>query len=188
MQTFLASQPARSIWHELTTHLHVGEEYKDTLKRALYAVLFGAKPRTIGRILNCGDLDVPGLPNADSARQFRSHYLIRELLDQRDRQIRAIADHRAITDAFGREISLGSRDPRSLLAEQIQSYEMKMIMALLPTFQADRRLVLLNHLHDGFSLYSSRPGDYAVLGGRLQKVFAQAAANENISTILEVST
>ncbi|MBC8134564.1 MAG: hypothetical protein H8F28_01585 [Fibrella sp.] len=189
LTTFLESR--RSVWSELTGHLGLDQdEYKSTVKRLIYGIVFGAREISLRRWMGDGDAGIEPISEAQ-ADDFLRHPLVSELLAGRDERLRQIRREKAVVDAFGQRLEYDpSRDVtyRSLLAQEVQSYEVTLMLSLLPRIQRNLGDVhLLSWLHDGVSLWFSDKQKAAATLRGLCGDFARAADQHGFLTELEVA-
>lgn len=188
LTTFLESR--RSVWAELTGHLGLDQdEYKSTVKRLIYGIVFGAQEVSLRRWMRDGDVGIEPITDAQ-ANGFLGHVLVSELLAGRDERLRQIRREKSVVDAFGQRLEYEpNRDVtyRSLLAQEIQSHEVSLMLSLLPRIQRNIGDVhLLSWLHDGVSLWFSDKQKAAATVRALRGDFARAAAARGFLTELEV--
>lgn len=192
LQDFLES--GGSIWSELLSAVSSGPEKKDLLKRAVYAVVFGMSPTNLRHLLNEGDGEDSGLGN-QATQMFLHHPLIQALLKARSRQQKLIKQARGCADAFGRWHVL-SQDARegdseapgmtSLMASVVQSYELKLMLPILPILKSNQQIYILSWLHDGVTLHFGNKSKQEEQIRRLQKAVARQAREMGICSSLEV--
>lgn len=197
---FLSEQ--KSIWSELLGAMGVGPDTKPLVKEALYSIIFGMKISNV----RCNLLGLPllGRPNTprrrtvssvkpirsvseQAADAFLAHPLIVELLVARQARLRQIKRDRHVIDAFGRRIDYDRRNVkmRSLLAQEVQSYEVSLMLSLLPIFQAERDLIVVSWLHDGLTIHVTDATQQQRIVRRLQTAFSARAASLGLMTNLE---
>lgn len=191
-------QTERDVWKDLTEHmgLEYGEDAKDILKTALYALLFGAGTRTLQNHFQDS-------LNYGRARQerFVQHPLIQALLAAREVQFQKIVRDDGAYDACGRFLSLetkvkdgydiGYDNRRSILACVAQSYEMRL---LAPAFkmaleQRDQEhgFTITSLLHDGLTYAAHKATDSLSWQNRLGAVVQRQADSLGILTSLNFS-
>jgi hypothetical protein len=197
---FLSSR--QSIWTELLSAMGVGPDVKPLVKEALYSIIFGMKVINV----RCNLLGLPNFQqsrkrrrrtvkpikpvesvNEKAADAFLTHPLIAELLAARQARLREIKRDRHIVDAFGRRIDYNRRyaKMRSLLAQEVQSYEVALMLSLLPIFEAERNLVVVSWLHDGITVHVTDTTQRERIVRRLQATFSARAASLGLLTTLE---
>jgi hypothetical protein len=192
----------KSIWDELLGAMGVSADKKPSVKEALYSIIFGMGVVNVRR-------NLLGLPlhghskkrrkrtvrsvkpvqsvSEEAADAFLSHPLIAELLIARHQRLRQIKQDRHIVDAFGRRIDYSRRHVkmRSLLAQEVQSYEVDLMLSLLPIFEAERDLVVVSWLHDGVTIHVTDDNQRKRIVRRLQAAFSARAASLGLLTSLK---
>ncbi|MGI6294468.1 MAG: hypothetical protein ACOX3G_00080 [Armatimonadota bacterium] len=68
-----------------------------------------------------------------------------------------------------------------------QSYEQKLMHAMLPILEADPRLIVLSYLRDGLTIYFSDAAEQEAQIRRIKQSVKQCAEELNIPTELEVT-
>lgn len=90
------------------------------------------------------------------------HWLIQELLQGRGRQQESIMESGGAVDAFGRWIELnwkkndkGKTMPNfgSVMSQVAQSYELQIMLQILPILKSNKQIYCTAWLHDGVHLY-----------------------------------
>jgi len=185
-----------SIWPDLCTHMGVPftPDHKATMKRALYAITFGAGRRKMHSLLAEDFND-----GRNAYDRFRWHKVIRAMLIARSRQLKMIRNMRGSYDAFGRFLPLRKKakegywflfdNARSILACIAQSYELLLLQPVIDAAfdQKDRRhgFKLMTWLHDGFTLLPNCRGDEELWKQRLSDLVKIQAKDLGIVTELE---
>jgi hypothetical protein len=143
-----------NFWAKILADLDLLARFKPTIKRAVYSTLFGMRERNIRRNLVKGSTGEPGLGEA-RADALLSHPLIREILQARDREHQIAKEDGFVLDAFGNRITLSAGvDSKQALAQQIQSYEVRIMRVVAPILQEEEDSVkLIDWLHDGIVLW-----------------------------------
>jgi hypothetical protein len=177
-----------SIWRELLDWLGLDEGCKPLLKRAIYALIFGMYQGCLMRLLEFGTRTESGI-GLERAVRFFDHGIIADLLKSRGRQLRSIRSDRGVEDAFGNWIDLKpGRDAKSLLAQQAQSYELDIMLAMCPILDAEQRNVnVVSWLHDGAAIHIQDRNERDRIIRRLSKAIDARADELRIPTHLEVS-
>ena len=200
VSAFLSAR--KSIWSELLGAMGVGADKKPLVKEALYSIIFGMNLINVrsnllglplyGRSKKWRRSTVRSVKPIHSVSEaaadaFLSHPLITELLMARQTRLRQIGRDRHIIDAFGRRIDYDRRNVkmRSLLAQEVQSYEVSLMLSLLPVFQAERDLVVVSWLHDGITVHVTDTTQHERVVRRLQAVFSARAASLGLLTSLK---
>lgn len=149
------------LWTVILDFMGAADSGTDITKRGVYSTLFGKGEKAVQELLIDGDVVCDGL-EPDQAKLFSRHYVVRDLVIAKDMARRAFKRDRGAEDAFGRFIKLDKIDKpsengrlRSLMSQIIQSYELKMMLSILPVFKAKRnsKLYLLAWLHDGIVVH-----------------------------------
>lgn len=179
----------RSVWTELTGHLGLdAETYKPTIKRLVYGIVFGAREVSLRAWMRDGDEGIQPVTN-EQADAFLGHPLIAELLAGRNERLREIRRDKFVMDAFGQRREYDGREVRhrSLLAQEVQSYEVALMMSLLPRIQRNYEDVhVVSWLHDGLSLWFSDKAKAAATVKGLCADFSRKADALGFRTELEV--
>jgi hypothetical protein len=181
-------ETGRNIWKELLTYIGGDDSCKETLKPAIYGIVFGMTMWRLRQLLSGGDDKVPGLPDVKMVRLFLKHPLIKELLQARRARMDSLRRDRFIVDAFGRRFDYRGHDKqlRSLLAQEVQSYEVYLMLSLLPVFRAERDLTVISFLHDGVTVWVPQDKRSRIVT-RLKREFDKRAGELGFSTALEES-
>jgi hypothetical protein len=176
-----------SFWKEISGWLGVGCEHKPTLKRGIYSLCFGMGRAKLRRTLRDGKPGEPGLGKMKAELWFR-HPLIQELLEARERITREIEMDGFANDAFGREIQVSRSNPPHKVAAQIaQSYEMRILKAVLPVVKEERKITIVSWLHDGCSLWFGAEDRKAAQIERIKQAVKDKASKLGIQTTAEIS-
>lgn len=178
LSAFLAS--GNSIWDELQRVTGTTADDKPALKTALYSIIFGMGEKAV-RVNLALEIGEPG------AGRYLDHPIIRELLTARKAQLRQIRRDKEVTDAWGRVIAYNPRNAklRSLLAQEVQSWEVRLMLSLLPVLLAERDVNVVSWLHDGVTLHVSDKRQTRRIIDRLGAAFATQAALLGLDTDLE---
>lgn len=145
---FLAA--GRSIWKELAGWMKVDvDTFKPILKDTIYATCYGMGEKKLLALLTHGADGKPGVGN-DAARRFFKHPLIAALLQKR----KEVADWAAATgglvDAWGGVIVITPETPvHAAMAQQAQSWEVRIMMGILPVAKRNPDLRIPLWLHEG---------------------------------------
>lgn len=178
-------QRDKSIWEEFQERVGGGPEYKDLFKRAVYAIVFGMQRRNLHRLLLNGGENMPGLEDREKVRRFLSHGIITELLRERARQLAHLRRNGEIVDAFGLVTKKKGRTLRSLMAQQVQSYEMKLMLSVLPLIKSNKNAHIVSWLHDGITVWFTDKSEAAQLTARIVRTFNCECGKMGINTELE---
>lgn len=151
MTEFLKS--GRSIWTELLDYCGLTEEFKDGLKKTMYAITYGKARRGKGCNVKQYAIEQIGLP---ATLRLLAHPLIRELLKYRDIELSRLKLAGGATDAFGQFVALDTiprenekAKLRSLLSSTVQSYEMLLMLSGFKIIENNPNLLLTAFIHDG---------------------------------------
>lgn len=174
---FLAS--GGNIWESLYEHLGVGPESKPALKTGVYAMCYGG-----GEDLIRERLTASGLTDSQ-ADAFFAHPYIAEVLDGRKRHAKGIKAAGGIRDAFGDFWALGGMKPHQLQAIVAQSYEVAVMLAILPVIKR-RQVQVPVWLHDGLYMLFQDAGRKDSAIAEMKTAVEHAAAGFGIPTWLEV--
>jgi hypothetical protein len=186
LQKFLARKK-QSIWTMLLEYLSLPPSYKSILKTTLYSLLFGMGKRRLMRQLAEGDGSEQGIGNK-KARRFKKHPLIAELLEARSKARRRVTETGGAEDAFGEWISKRDYNARSVLAQTIQSWELKLMMAVLPIIEGEKDAWILSWLHDGIAVKVGDPTKKERVIRKLCDAVEDEARKYGFQTRLEVET
>jgi hypothetical protein len=170
-----------SIWAELQRATGTTKDEKPALKTALYSITFGMGEKAVRENLSAKMGMAP-------AAAYLEHPLIRELLRARQARLREIRREKRVVDAWGKVIVYDARRARlrSLLAQEVQSWEVRLMVALLPVLEAERDLAVVSWLHDGLTVKVSDQRQEARIVSRLRSVFGGEAVRLGLVTELEV--
>jgi hypothetical protein len=120
------------------------------------------------------------------AKQFLRHPFIRDLFKARKARMDEIERLGGAEDAFGGWISCQEDSCiRSILARQVQSYELRLMLAMLPVIKEAADVQILSWLHDGVTLgFDACKSSNAILEAVQHEVLMEAR-RLNIYTQLE---
>ena len=158
------SDPSYNFWNEMLQYLGLDDGGKDLLKNAIYAIVFGMGWRNYRRLLTIGCVCREGriieLPNDPGigrklTDRFLRHPLVRELVNRRNKAMRAVSAKGWEHDAWGRKIPLVKGNPPALLANIAQSYEVRIMLAMMPIIESERGVQIVSFVHDGCYLHFS---------------------------------
>ena len=170
-----------SIWTDLLTEMGLQSDDKNLLKRAIYSVIFGMRETNVRKLLREGrltptDADVDGEDEAtqrwisewagrglgeSATNRVMKNAVMQSLLEARNRKIEDLKIRRSVEDAFCRTLRIADQDGSegkaicSILAQVVQSHEMKIMQSLLDIIASDDRIYIISWLHDGVTLYFS---------------------------------
>lgn len=183
LQAFLAQ--GKSIWKELLTYTGLGEEFKPILKRSIYSILFGMGRRRLRQQLDQGADGDPGV-GPGKRRAFFRHPLIVAVMRARTTVQKRVHGAGGTEDAFGRWISTDEFNLPSVLAQQVQSYEVRLMLAMLPVLKAEKDIRVISWLHDGVAVQVLDPAERERKVRRLCDAVREAAEAYGFHTELEV--
>jgi hypothetical protein len=150
----------RTIWEELCAYLGLGLDVKPALKDALYALIFGARLRTIRRELRrsgCFTCEEA----SHVAQRLLAHPLISTMMAARDEQLAKIRTDGGAFDCYGTWIAMpydgnakGRRrgNPRSVLATLAQALEFRITAWVFDLARNTTDFYITHFAHDGFCL------------------------------------
>ncbi len=158
LQDFLAG--SSSVWARLALDLELDHNhYKPFLKELVYSAIFGMRKQDLLEKCEYGTTAQSGL-GAVKSKAFINHTLIRDLLEARRVAFKDVKQAGRLMDAYGRSLKLESKEPanlRSLVAQQVQSYEMRVMSAALPVLQIEKDIRVISWLHDGITIRIQDP-------------------------------
>lgn len=183
----------KSIWQFFSDLLGKPiERCKPILKTAIYAIVFGMRAREVCRMVAYGTRHDLGIGQT-AALKFINHPIVESLLEARTRELVKIAEQDGAEDAFGYwwRVQRNNRNQqtvrgrRSVLAAVVQSYEMQLMLSILPFLQNGKQIRLLSWLHDGVTLRMSDPTHRSYQIREMQAAVARTAAMLGMATELE---
>lgn len=191
LRAFLAS--GQSFWREMLAHHSLDDEHKPILKDTVYAVTFGMAEDNFRALLARGEVRKGELIvrmssgegiGESRAQRFFKHPLVAELIEGRRRAIARVFEEGFATDAWGRRHVLqgGRQWVPSLLARMAQSYEMRIMLAMVPIIERDDGVQIVSFVHDGVYLYFTRQREKAGLLKRIRASVAEEAQSLGIPT------
>ncbi len=187
VQKFL--QEGGKIWDSLFEWfgLEKSEETKRIFKTALYSISYGASfkksmnydgRKTLREVLE---------PLFKDPKQFLTHPLIKSLWRARSKQLSKIKREGGAKDCFGRFLSVRDFNPRSILAQLSQSYELKLLYPVIELAKKDLRFDVVLWQHDGFSVLIRKQEDEEMIIFSIKYVVKAVADKLGINTELERS-
>jgi len=176
----------RDIWEFLYDELNIPQELrraaKPALKEALYSLCFGMEEVRI-RSLLARNLFKNGV-NREYARRFLPIPLIRDVLVAREEALQQVMEDGGAQTCYGKVLQIGGElQPRDILAQVAQSWEMKLIYPAFLLTADNPYCKIMLYQFDGFSTqFTRRP---ACWSGKIKDA-VDARANEfGIPTWLE---
>jgi len=176
-----------SIWTELLGHLCLDTSYKDTLKQAMYSIVFGKTEQNLKIFLEEGGMGIRPLSH-ERITQFFRYPLIREILEGRQRHFNKIKSDGGTYDAFGGWIKRIQHEcpPHAVAALQAQSFEFAIMLPVLDELrQHPDRYTVLSFLHDGLTIHCRDEARKNTIFETLRKRVQEKAQQLGIPTILE---
>lgn len=196
LQAYLKS--GVSVWQDLADGIGVPlEDYKPILKASIYSIVFGMSRSEIKWQLAHGTAFEEGVGQAAAGR-FLKLPIIAPLLEARDHMLYKIGRECGGYDAWGRWLYTAQEtrpvrgrlrqvpDSPSVLSAIVQSYELKIMLSVLPVIKSDRQIYLLSWLHDGVTLLLGNKTKAERYIRRLKSVVQREAEALQVSTWLEV--
>lgn len=200
-QEFLKS--GESFWEKLIRETGLQMSDKPAIKTTTYSILFGMGQRKLRKCLAEGD----GLRNQGvgqkATRLFFRHPFIKALLKARKHQQEVITANGGGEDAFGRfrpippnlkkhvdgkpNARYGEPNVPAALAGIVQSYELKLMLALLPILKSKQQMHLVSWLHDGVTVAFGNRTKKEQQIERMQKAVKTVADEMGVVTHLEVT-
>jgi len=157
LREFLADRN-HDIWGELLGSMTTPMERKPVLKVSVYGIVFGMGASKAQETLAVGTDKDKGVGEVGAA-QFFSHPLVHDLLAARSRVLQRIRVQRGAEDAFGRWVATDwdrkskTWNVPSVAAQVVQSWEVRLMLSLVPVLRAERQLYCLSFLHDGLTVW-----------------------------------
>ncbi|MGV3723959.1 MAG: hypothetical protein ACO1SX_23950 [Actinomycetota bacterium] len=187
IQDFLREQQAGgpSIWDELHSSLGLDTSAKPILKSGTYASTYGMGKKALLHELARGNDLEEGI-NPEQAVAFLNHPLIKQIWRGRRGYYQRIRDAGGARDAFGHWISTDHHKEHQIAAQQAQSYELRLMMAILPVLQADSNISVLSWLHDGVTVKVHDRRKIMRKVRQLREAVEREADNLGMHTYLEV--
>jgi len=188
---FLAS--GRSFWTEMLTYLGLGDEHKPILKDTIYAITFGMRTENFQTLLAQGVIKKgkriirmcsgEGIGSKLAGKFFR-HPLVADLVEGRQRAIAKVYGQGYAEDAWQVKHPLegGRHHVPSLLARVAQSYEVRIMLAMVPIIERNSGVQIVSFIHDGVYLHFTRERDNETLLRKIKTVVSEEAASLGIPT------
>lgn len=187
------------IWQELTSWVELP---KPALKKALYAITFGARvdwvygnpPSTLINALS-EEAEIPPKEAEKARRDLMDHPLMHSLHEARKQRIEEIERQGFIEDCFGTVMELPSHRDRdetpeatvlTLLAAEAAATEMRLLWpAFKEVISNERRCKIMLYAFDGVYIKAADPDREDLWVGKLQEAVKQKASEIGIPTRLE---
>lgn len=143
-----------NIWRELFIAYEVEptDGIKRAFKDALYAILFGAESCDVQRHLT-NRLKELGVKQRGDI--FINHWIIKEMIDARNKQMQKITEENGAYNIYGDWLSTSDIkcfSVESVLAQQAQAVEMKIISTLFYLAAGNNNFTIQLFQHDGVSI------------------------------------
>jgi len=183
---FLAT--GKSIWNRLFDYLELRPEQrqlaKPILKKAIYSTCYGMEePRVRG--LTARDFAGEGMDKKLSPSLLKEE-LFASLFNSRDIALEQIAEEGGGMTAYGRWLRItGEREPRDIMAEVAQSWEMKLIYPAFDLARKTSDFTITLFQHDGISVQFTRRSEQ--WKRRIEESINENANRLNFMTWLEWS-
>lgn len=201
-----ARETGNSVWQEFLIYLGLDHSYKPILKKTLYSLIYGMARNNNNTDANgvkkvslrkqflegvpSGLVPIKGIPDPKLWTKFAKHPVIAELLLARGREIAQIVTDGGRYDAWGSWIDTkneqGEINAKSILSYVSQSYEQKMMGALLEALKRRKQVYVLAYLHDGITIASSDPAKTSGHIKAIKSAVAKSAEEMGILTSLDV--
>jgi hypothetical protein len=175
-------ESGQSFWSYILAEIGLPASYKSVVKPAIYSVLFGKRKKNLLQWLK------ERMPE-QAADLFMNNEIVQSLLEARAGAYDEIGEHGGGYDAFGDWLPLtADRKPRQLFCAIVQSYELKLMAAMLPVLLAHKKeLTLHSFLHDGASICCRRESEEETLVDQIAAAINAEARALGIPTDLEIS-
>jgi hypothetical protein len=192
----------KSIWSSLARHFNEpSEDFKPAYKELLYRIAFGAGDTSLRKFA------AKSLGCDESFDRFLAHPIISEVWKAREQTKRRLNDEKHLVDAFGNVLRLDQNaklvwtpetskyrttsNALSLMAQQAQSYEMKLMWPIFEKAMSigrdDRHgFMITSYLFDGFTFVPFDSRDIEKWISWLQGTVSRQASELGIPTRLEV--
>jgi len=175
-----------SIWPRLLSRLGVGEgalrydEIKGVCKRALYAIIFGMRAHGVKRLLR----EELGALGVDDPLRLLDDPIMSQLLERRKLQIEQLLEAGGAFTIYDQWLPAKNRaQVRSVLAQQAQAVELKLIVPIYELAKDTRDFRVMLHQHDGVSIHFQRRRE--MWQRRINEAVDQRAKELGIETRLE---
>jgi len=191
LQTFLKS--GANIWDELLSWVGMPPVFKGIIKRTVYSIVFGMGRRNLLKQLAEGDFQSAGIGKLN-AQKFFKHSLIQSLLEARGRQQQVVDSNNGCKDAWGiwldasHDYETRRKNLPSVLACVVQSYELRIMLSILPVLKSNPQIYLLSWLHDGVTLHFGNISKRERQLVQLKRAIQVEAESLGMETWLEVES
>jgi hypothetical protein len=179
-------ESGESVWTELGYSCNLDPVYKPAVKEFVYSLVYGMATENL---LDPDEAKEPGLSVADRERLLK-HPIIQSLYEARKQQYRRVCEDGYGTDAWGRKIPMryydsGAYRANSIYCQEVQSFEMAIMLNVLPVLQQDD-VQSVSWLHDGLTVKFT---DVSKIDRRLrqfEKYLTAGGDNYNIPMAVEI--
>jgi hypothetical protein len=178
----------KSLWTRLFDYLCLAPEErviaKDVIKTTIYSICFGMERHRI-KGTTAYNLVAAGL-DRKLAHELLKEPLIQALLDARDVALETIAAEGGAMTCYGEwKPVTEERQPRDIMAEIAQAWEMNLIYPAFELARQTREFTITLYQYDGFSVnFTRRP---ELWKQRIQEVISENANRQGFMTWLEWS-
>lgn len=182
----ILADPNQNFWNHILTRLKLSPEYKPAIKEATFAMSYGGSHSTMKDILLYAGL------NDKQVKAFFSIPAIAEMKRAAKQKRSEVQAEGGYYDAFDRWLPLTTKDHAGgLLARVAQSWEMKLMLPLVPVLQDQREkygVSILSWLHDGFAIHVPKAREIPTVIRQLKAAFKQNAEALGVQTELVVES
>lgn len=177
-----------SVWSPMLECCELTHEYKPVLKATQYALNYGmCKSGLRDMYINGDGKGHRGAGDERRWRKFSNHPLTMEMYVKREENLARSEGNYDVYGDWCENYKNGKYDAKSTESALAQSYEQKLMHAMLPILEADPRLIVLSYLHDGLTIYFSDTTEQEAQIRRIKQSVNQCAEELNIPTELEVT-
>jgi hypothetical protein len=171
----------KDIFQQMIEEIGLGDEDRPLLKATIYSLAFGMTEEHIKDQLSEGVRDVTyvkmrsglllrqeGEVEIEGVGEFMADRVLKHpffplLLTARQRQLASLKEKGFLVDAFGRQRKPTNRtqkSKRSVLAYIAQSYEVKIMLSILPIIEkVGNQIHIASWLHDGCTIHFGKTGE-----------------------------
>ena len=189
-----AHTTSSSAWSDFLDYLELDGAYKSTIKTNILPIIYGIGKRKLKDRFIHGSMAsnrfIKGVGDPEIYEAFLTHPVVDELLTARTKVFRELERSRGGYDAYGNRIERyknGRFHAPSTMSSIAQSYEKRIMAALVAKVRTYRRVYLLSWLHDGATfLFGDSSKMHSQIRG-LQRAVDDAAQDLGIHTHLEAS-
>lgn len=187
VQQFL-SDTNNKLWKTLATDLNIElkDSTKEAMKRAFYALQYGGTISTVKGIYT--QLMRRAGYDAINADRFMNHWIVKALLEGRDRFIDVMRINKGARGYYGDWFSLDDYDYKTILSHVATSYEIALIRPIFDVACTSDDFVVTVYQFDGVSISVNNANKVRQVFHRLEKAVNDKAVELGISTRLELPT